>query len=102
MSEVDPYSRTIRQCAHDAVRAVLAASVDSPEGSMALREVVAWLARSHGPAAVRDLAEELAVDLAEALCALAAVEQRDPQVVADGWFHDEPAPGSDVEGGPVW
>jgi hypothetical protein len=48
--------------------------------------------REHGPGALRDLAEELAVDLAEALDAIAAVEQRDPVEVADRWFHDQPAP----------
>lgn len=92
MSDVDPYARTVRQAAHDAVRAVLAAPPDSPEGSVALREVVAWLAREHGPGAVLDLAEELAVDLAEALDAIAAAEQRAPLEVADRWFHDQPAP----------
>jgi hypothetical protein len=39
----------------------------------------------HGPAALLDLAEELAVDLAEALDAIAAVEQRDAVRVADRW-----------------
>jgi hypothetical protein len=48
------------------------------------------------PAAVLALAEELAVDLAEALDAIAAVEQRDPVEIADRWFHDQPAP--DVPG----
>jgi hypothetical protein len=37
-------------------------------------------------------AEELAVDLAEALDAIAAVEQRDAVELADRWFHDQPAP----------
>src|SRR4051794_7712666 len=46
--------------------------------SAALRGVTAWLARTYGPAAVQDLAEELAVDLAEAFDALAAAEGRDP------------------------
>lgn len=97
MSDANPYARTVRQAAHDAVRALLAAPPDSPEGSAALREVVAWLAREHGPGAVLDLAEELAVDLAEALDALAAVEQRAPLEVVDRWWHDQPAPGPVVE-----
>jgi hypothetical protein len=96
LSAADPYARTIRQAAHDAVRALLTASPDSPEGSAALREVTAWLAHEHGPAAVLDLAEELAIDLAEALDAIAAVERRDAVEVADRWFHDQPAP--DVPG----
>jgi hypothetical protein len=78
MTVVAPYARTIRQAAHDAVHALLAAAPDSPEGSAALRDVTVWLAREHCLAAVVDLAEELAVDLAEALEAIAAVEQRDP------------------------
>ena len=45
MAAVDPYARTIRQAAHDAVRALLSTEPDSPEGSAALREVKAWLAR---------------------------------------------------------
>ena len=96
MAAADPYARTIRQAAHDAVRALLTSAPDSPEGSAALREVTAWLAHKHGLAAVLDLAEELAVDLAEALGAIAAVEQRDAVEVADRWFHDQAAP--DVPG----
>lgn len=91
-----PTPTRARSAAHDAVRALLTAPPDSPEGSAALREVTAWLAREHGPAAAFDLAEELAVDLAEALDAIAAVEQRDPVEIADRWFHDQPAP--DVPG----
>jgi hypothetical protein len=45
---------------------------------------------------VLDLAEELAVDLAEALDAVAAVDQRDAVEIADRWFHDQPEP--DVPG----
>ena len=86
------YAAVIRQAAHDAVRAVLAAPADAPEGSAALREVTTWLVREHGPAAVRDLAEELALDLAEAFDALAAAERRAALAVLDAWFHDHPAP----------
>jgi len=50
------------------------------------------VARAHGTGAVQDLAEELAVDLAEAFDALASVEGRDPLVLVDAWFHDQPAP----------
>jgi hypothetical protein len=86
------YAAVIRQAAHDAVRAVLDAPPGSLDGSAALREVTAWLLREHGPAALRDLAEELAVDLAEAFDALASAERRDALAVLDGWFHDHPAP----------
>ena len=50
------------------------------------------LAAVYGAAAVRDLAEELAVDLAEAFAALAAAEGRPALTVLDGWFHDVPPP----------
>ena len=49
-----------------------------------------WLAAEHGRAAVTDMAEELAVDLAEAFDALAAAEGRPALAVCDGWFHDVP------------
>jgi hypothetical protein len=92
MSTADSYGHTIRQAARHAVHALLTMAPDSPEGSAALREVTARLAREHGPAAVLDLAEELAVDLAEALGAIAAVEQRDAVEVADRSFSDQPGP----------
>jgi hypothetical protein len=85
------YEHTICRAAHDAVRALLSAAPDSPEGSAALREVTLRLAQEHGPVAVLDLAEELAVDLAEALGAIASVEQRDAVEFADHWFSDQPA-----------
>ena len=50
---------------------------------------------------MRDLAEELAVDLAEAFAALAAVERRSALSVLDGWFHDVPVPGPFVNTTPV-
>jgi hypothetical protein len=96
MADANRYARTIRQAAHDAVRALLTAPPDSPDGSAALCEVTAWPEHEYGPAALLDLAEELAVDLPEALDAIAAVEQRDAVELADRWFHDQPAP--DVPG----
>ena len=85
------YAAVIRQAAHDAVRALLTAPPDSLTGSLRLREVTTWLAAEHGAAAVTDLAEELAADLAEAFDALAAAEGRPALAVLDGWFHDVPA-----------
>ena len=58
------------------------------------------LAAEHGAAAVTDLAEELAADLAEAFEALAAAEGRSALVVLDGWFHDVPEPFSADRGAP--
>ena len=70
------YAAVIRQAAHDALRVLLAAPPASLTGSLALRQVTTWLGAEHGAAAVTDLAEELAADLAEALGALAAAEGR--------------------------
>jgi hypothetical protein len=92
MSVPDPYARAIRCAAHDALHALLRAPADSPAGSEALRAVTDWLVFEHGRTAIRDLAEELAVDLAEALDAIATAEGRDPLVVVDRWFHDTPQP----------
>jgi hypothetical protein len=88
----DVYAAVIRQAAHDAVRALLAASSDSIAGSQALREVPTGLAAEHGAAAVIDLAEELAADLAEAFDAVAAAEGRPALAILDSWFHDVPPP----------
>ena len=86
------YAAVIRQAVHDAVHALLTAPPDSLAGSRALREVTMSLAAEHGAAAVTDLAEELAADLAEAFEALAAAEGRSALVVLESWFHDIPEP----------
>jgi hypothetical protein len=86
------YAAMIRQAVHDAVRALLTAPPESVSGSLALREVTTWLAAEHGAAAVTDLAEELADDLAEAFEALAAAEGRSALAVLDSWLHDVPPP----------
>jgi hypothetical protein len=54
--------------------------------------VTTWLAAEHGAAAVIDLAEELAADLAEAFDAVAGGEGRPALAVLDRWFHDVPPP----------
>ena len=92
MASDEVYAAVIRQAAHDAVRALLTAPADSLVGSLNLRAVTDWVATGGGPYAVRDLAEELAVDLAEAFTALAAVERQSALSVLDGWFHDVPEP----------
>jgi len=94
----DVYAAVIRQAAHDAVRALLAAPPDSITGSQALREVTTWLAAEHGAAAVIDLAEELAADLAEAFDAVAAAESRPALTILDSWFHDVPPPPTTAPG----
>ena len=90
--EDDVYAAVIRQAAHDAVCALLTAPPDSIAGSQALREVTTWLAAEHGAAAMIDLAEELAADLAEAFDAVAAAEGQTALAVLDSWFHDVPPP----------
>jgi hypothetical protein len=86
------HAAVIRQAAHDAVRVLLAAPPGSLTGSLALRQVTTWLVAEHGAAAVTDLAEELAADLAKALDAFAAAEGRPALAVLDCWFHDVPPP----------
>jgi len=86
------YAAVIRQAVHDAVRALLTGPPDSLDGSRGLRNVTAWLAGGHGAAAMTDLAEEAATDLAEAFQALAAAENRPALAVLDDWFHDIPPP----------
>jgi len=63
------YSRTVRTAASDAVRAILAHGVDSPDAAPAVRHLVARLAEHHGSQFVQDVAEELVVELAEAAMA---------------------------------
>lgn len=50
------------------------------------------LADTHGPDAVRDLAEALAADMAELLGPFADANQRNPLTVLDEWAHDVPLP----------
>jgi hypothetical protein len=86
------YAAVIRRAVQDAVHALLTAPPDSAAGSRPLREVTMSLAAEHVAAAVTDLAEELAADLAEAFDALATAERRSALAVLDSWFHDVPAP----------
>src|SRR5688500_18085344 len=86
------YAAVIRQAVHDAVHGLLSAPPDSIAGSRALRQVTVLLAAEHGAAAVTDLAEELAADLAEAFEALAAAVGRSALFLVDSWFHDVPEP----------
>jgi hypothetical protein len=88
----DAYSAVIDHAAVDAVRALLVHPHVSPQGAHELRRVTTSLADTHGPHAVRDLAETLAADLAELLAAFAEVNHRDPLTVLDEWTHDVPLP----------
>jgi hypothetical protein len=86
---LDAYSLIMRQAAVTAVVAALTAPPDGPSSGLdGVRLVTEWLTQTHGVAAVRDLAEELAADLAEGFEALAGVEQRDPLELVTVWFGD--------------
>jgi hypothetical protein len=63
------YSHSVRTASSDAVRAILAHGVDSPDAAPAVRHLVARLAEHHGSQFVQDVAEELVVELAEAAMA---------------------------------
>jgi anti-sigma regulatory factor (Ser/Thr protein kinase) len=66
------YSHTVRTAARDILRAVLAHGADSPDAASAVRHLVTWLAAQRGRAIVRDVADELASELAEASAVHAA------------------------------
>ena len=104
MSPDEEYSTAIDHAVADAVRATLIVPHTSLQGAHQLRQVTTRLSATHGPVAVRDLAEALAADLAELLGAFAETHQRDPLAVLDEWTHDEPlpfsAPGSRQDLGP--
>jgi hypothetical protein len=64
----------------------------SAKAARGLRQVTSGLADTHGPDAVRDLAEALAADMAELCGAFADAHQRNPLIVLDEWAHDAPTP----------
>jgi hypothetical protein len=93
------YSRTIRRAAHDVVRAVLGYGVNSPVAASAVRRITAWLAVQHGASAVRDLADELALELGEAASAMAWTNEDEDHdgvgawsTTVDAWFDDQQRP----------
>jgi len=60
------YARAIRTAIRDAVRAVLANGGNTAAAAAAVRQIVARLTEQHGAAAVRDLVDALARELANA------------------------------------
>jgi len=60
------YARAIRTAIRDAVRAVLAERGNTAAAAAAVRQITARLTEQHGPAAVRDLVDALARELADA------------------------------------
>ena len=92
MDPDDENDTEIDRAAGDAVRALLVVPHASPEGARGLRQVTSLLADTHGPNAIRDLAEALAADIAELLGAFAEANQCDSLMVLDEWTHDVPLP----------
>jgi hypothetical protein len=74
MAGRDLHAAVIRQAAHEAVRALLAAPPGSMTGPFGLVAATSWLKSEHCLGAVVDLAEELAIDLAVAVDALGTAE----------------------------
>jgi hypothetical protein len=60
------YARAIRTAIRDAVRAVLAERGNTAAAVAAVRQITARLTEQHGAAAVRDLVDALARELANA------------------------------------
>ena len=60
------YARAIRTAIRDAVRAVLAHGGNTAAAAAAVRQITARLTEQHGAAAVRDLVDALARELANA------------------------------------
>jgi hypothetical protein len=83
------YSHTSRRAAHDVVRTVLGQGANSPVAASAVRRITAWLAEQHGATAVRGLADELALELAEAAAAMAWTNEDEDHDGADAWFDDQ-------------
>ena len=58
------------KAAHDAARVALAHGVTSPPAAMAVRRLVQRLGDERGPEFLRDVADELVAELAEATSAI--------------------------------
>jgi|SRR4051812_14219974 hypothetical protein len=88
----DPYGDLLDATAADMVRAVLVYPNGTHEQTEALRVASTLVTEQYGVPGLRDLAEHLAADLAEAFEILARVEQRPAVELLDEWHHDEPPP----------
>jgi hypothetical protein len=67
------YSRAICKAVRDAVRAVLAARGDTAAAAGAVRQITVRLSECHGDAAVSDLVDALALELADANITIALI-----------------------------
>ena len=69
------YPAEVRKAAHDAVRTALTHGVSSPKAAMAVGRLVERLADDRGPEFMRDVADVLVAELAEAGSAMATGEE---------------------------
>ena len=98
------YARAVRTAVRDAVRAVLADRGNTAAAAAAVRQITARLTEQHGAAAVRDLADALAGELAEAKSAVVSTNKADGNGAdehngrvtrfddVDTWFDDQQGP----------
>jgi anti-sigma regulatory factor (Ser/Thr protein kinase) len=69
-------TRAIRRAADDAVRAALAFGTDSPDAPRAVHHITARVGAQHGGDGIRQMIDQLALELAQAEKGTAAAEQR--------------------------
>jgi anti-sigma regulatory factor (Ser/Thr protein kinase) len=87
------YARAIRKAVRDAVRAVLARGGNTAAAAAAVRQITVRLTEQHGDAAVSDLVDALALELADANTTIALINEAyaevgDEHVGLDRWFDD--------------
>ena len=87
------YARAIRTAVRDAVRAVLARGGNTAAAAAAVRQITDRLTEHHGAAAVSDLVDALALELADANTTIALIneaygEESDEHDGLDRWFDD--------------
>ena len=87
------YARAIRTAVRDAVRAVLARGGNTVAAAAAVRQITVRLTEHHGAAAVSDLVDALALELADANTTIALINEAygngdDEHNGLDRWFDD--------------
>ena len=98
------YARAIRTAVRDAVRAVLARGGNTVAAAAAVRQITVRLTEHHGAAAVSDLVDALALELADANTTIGLINEAyrevgDEHDGLDRWF-DDAARGFDDRQGP--
>jgi hypothetical protein len=77
------YPAEVRKAAHDAARAALTHGVDSSTSATAVRRLVARLGNDRGSGFLRDMADVLVAELAEASTAMATDEEHESAPAGD-------------------